>query len=176
MIRPLISLSPVSSQARRRVASALLSSGLAFAWACGDPLYEIDGHDTPSFTDIYESDQFQRCSEYHAPGAPGRVDGIEATQDWSTRERALATLRGSASGLIGNFEACNGVPLLGGTAEQSLLVASLDFDVRMNFSNSSAPDCNGDAIADQTLRLGGPLPATAARVQAVRRSWWSTPM
>jgi hypothetical protein len=159
MIRPLMFLRPVSSPALRRASSIVFSSGLALAWGCGDPLDELDGNDTPSFTAIYESDEFQTCSECHAPNAPGRVDGIEATQDWSTRDRALATLRGAASGLIGNFEACNGVALLGASAEQSLLVASFDLDVRMNFSSASAPDCTGDAIADQTLQLGRSLPA-----------------
>jgi hypothetical protein len=144
---------------RPLTSNLLFLSGIALAWGCGDPLDELDGNDTPSFTAIYESNEFQRCSECHAPNAPGRVEGIEETQDWSTRDRAIQTLRGRASGLIGNFEACNGVPLLGGSAAQSLLVAAFDFDVRMSFSSPSAPDCTGDAIADQTLQLGDPLPA-----------------
>ena len=157
-LSPVVSCGPASPSFRKRGRASLFASGLAFVWGCGDTLDELDGSETPTFTAIYESDEFQRCSECHAPNAPGRREGIEATQDWSTRDRALATLRGSASGLIGNREACNGVPLLGASAAQSLLVAAFDFDVRMNFSSPSAPDCTADAIADETLQLGRPLP------------------
>jgi len=97
------------------------------------------------------------CSECHAPGAPGRTQGIEATQDWSTAANARRTLRGDASGLIGNFAGCNGAPLLGASAEQSLLVASLDDDVRANFELADHPDCTGDAISNQNMKIGEPL-------------------
>jgi hypothetical protein len=133
-------------------AKLLFAFGVAIAFGCGDTLDKLEGDGGPTFTSIYESADFQRCSECHAPGAPGRTADIETTQDWSTRDRALTTLRGSASGLQGNFADCNGVPLLGGSAEQSLLVASLDEDVRAAFSNPSFPDCTGDAISDQTLK------------------------
>ena len=119
-----------------------------------------DGGGGASFTSIYNSSTFQQCAECHAPNAPGKTVGTEATQDWSTRATAYATLKtGKASGLIGNFEACNGVALIGATANQSLLVAALDEDVRENFATPSAPDCNGDNIADMTLMIGGDVPS-----------------
>jgi hypothetical protein len=157
---------PSSARLPRHSADLLLAFGLAAAFGCGDTLDTLDpldGNDTPTFTSIYESDDFQLCSGCHAPGAPGRVAGIEATQDWSTRERALTSLRGNASGLTGNFAGCNGVPLLGGSAEDSLLVASFDETVRMNFSLPGFPDCTSDSIADQTLQIRRDLSAGVLR-------------
>ena len=112
----------------------------------------------PSFTHLYQSSEFQTCDGCHAPGAPGKTLGTEATQDWSTRDRAYSTLHGDASGLIGNFSGCNGVPFLAETAEQSLLVAVFDEQVRAGFQSQEVPACDADAISDQTLKLGGPLP------------------
>lgn len=124
---------------------APLALALALA-ACGD---ELTGG--PSFTAIYESPTFSQCGDCHAPGAPGFVQGTEATQDWSTRDSAYRTLTtGRASGLIGNFQACNGTPLIGSTPDTSLVVAVLDADVRAAFSNGG---CAADAITDCTLRL-----------------------
>lgn len=136
---------------------ALLGAGLAMG--CGDTLDALESGDT--FGSIYErlEGSDAACSACHAPGAPGRTADIEATQDWSTRDTAYTTLHADASGLIGNFSACNGVPLLGETAETSLLIASLDENVRMNFSAPGNPDCNADTVADQTAKIGGPLPA-----------------
>jgi len=136
--------------------AALLSLS---AFGCSEALDAVDGGGE-EFTSIYESDQFQTCSGCHAPGAPGRVNGTEATQDWSTQQTANSSLQGTASGLIGNFQGCNGVPFIGPSAEQSLLVAVFDSDVRQNFENAQFPSCNADAITDETIRLGGDLPAS----------------
>jgi hypothetical protein len=132
------------------VGAALLSLS---AFGCSEALDAVDGGGE-GFASIYESDQFQTCSGCHAPGAPGKVNGTEATQDWSTQQTANATLQGTASGLIGNFQACNGVPFIGPSAEQSLLVAVFDSDVRQNFENAQNPGCNADAITDETIRVG----------------------
>jgi hypothetical protein len=150
-----------------RIAPALVGACvLALSIGCGDELDTLGdgtggdgtaGGDA-TFTQIYAALE-PECSSCHAPGAPGRTQGIEATQDWSTRASAYTSLQGTASGMIGNFQACNGVPFLGSTAEQSLLVASLDEDVRNAYDNPSNPDCNNDTISDQTLKIGGPLPA-----------------
>lgn len=150
-----------------RTALISLSTAL-FALGCGDTLDDPlggagsggSGSGTASFASIFEADEFQECSGCHAPGAPGRTEGMEATQNWSTRASAYSSLQGNASGLIGNNAGCNGVPFLGDSAEESLLVASLDEDVRVAYDNPSFPDCNADAIADQTLKIGGPLPAS----------------
>ncbi|MBK7155003.1 MAG: hypothetical protein IPL19_17415 [Sandaracinaceae bacterium] len=117
------------------------------------------GGSAVTFNDIYDSATFQMCADCHTPDAPGRVQGTEATMDWSTDITALSTLRGTASGLEGNFAGCNGVPFIGATSDTSLLVAVLDPDVRATFSVAGFPNCNADAIADETLRLGGPVPA-----------------
>lgn len=134
---------------------------LVFNAACGGEDDVVGGTgvnaDGDAFGSIYASTEFQMCSGCHAPGAPGRVQGIEATQDWSTRDKAYASLMGEASGLIGNFAGCNGVPFIGATAEESLLVAVFDEQVRENFMVASTPDCTGDAISDMTLKIGTPL-------------------
>jgi hypothetical protein len=144
---------PFSHRSPHRPSRLLIASSVALAWGCGDTLDELEGGgDGATFTSIY--DEFEPCSGCHAPGAQGRVEGTETTQDWSTRESALRTLRGTASGLIGNFQDCNGVRLVvAGSAEQSLLVASLDEDVRMSFSVSGSPDCTADAISDETSKI-----------------------
>jgi hypothetical protein len=149
------SLSPLPFP-RHRPGRAVLGA-LAVALGCGDTLDALESGDT--FGRIYDTDSFQACAGCHAPGAPGRTADIEATQDWSTRDTAYTTLHDTASGMIGNFEGCNGVPFLGASAEQSLLVAALDETVRVNFSVPGKPQCNSDAISDQTAKIGGPLPA-----------------
>lgn len=127
--------------------------------ACGDTIDPLGGGGSADFDSIYANGGFgEMCANCHAPDAPGRTQDIEATQDWSTAETARRTLRGNARNLMGNFAGCNGVPLLGSSAEQSLLIASLDEDVRAGFELAAYPDCTGDAISDQTLKLPDPLP------------------
>ncbi|MET0340633.1 MAG: hypothetical protein ABW252_06505 [Polyangiales bacterium] len=159
---------PRSSTIRRRRASlaAFLCASVITSASCGsDPAEETDDDDGGgsgggAFTRIYNSSQFQQCAGCHAPNAPGKVAGTESSQDWSTRDKAYASLKKAASGMIGNFAGCNGVPLLGSSPANSLLVASLDEDVRADFSSAAKPDCNGDAISDMTLKIGAPLPAS----------------
>jgi hypothetical protein len=142
----------------------LASCAAALSAGCSDAAQDLIGAGAgggdDAFSRIYAASEFQTCSGCHAPGASGKTAGTEATQDWSTRERAYATLQRNASGLIGNSQGCNGVPFIGATSEQSLLVAAFDFDVRAAFQSAEVPSCNGDAIADQTLKIGGPLPAS----------------
>jgi hypothetical protein len=109
------------------------------------------------FQQIYDSASFQQCAGCHAPGASGFVEGTEATQDWSTQDTAYSSLQGQASGLIGNFEGCNGVPFLAATPADSLLVAVFDEGVRSAFSLTNYPDCTADSISDMTLKIGGAL-------------------
>ena len=144
--------------------SRLLLAGFACAalslTGCGDvdPLGP-DAGPVDTFTQIYQASGFAQCGGCHAPGAPGFTDGTEATQDWSSRDSAYTSLTtGDASGLMGNFEDCNGVPLIGDTPETSLLVAALDEDVRADFSLANFPNCNSDTISDMTLKIGGPVP------------------
>jgi hypothetical protein len=139
----------------RSAVRLFLGISLLLAFGCSEALDTLNDDE---FGRIYDSEEFQKCSGCHAPDAPGFVEGTEATQDWSTRDTAYTTLRSRASGLIGNFAGCNGVPFLGPSSAQSLLVAALDETVRADFSAPGVPACNGDAIADQTDKIGGPLP------------------
>lgn len=107
------------------------------------------------FASVYDSPGFASCGGCHAPDAPGNVDGTEKTIDWTDASTAYASLQGTASGLIENFEGCNGVPFIGDSVESSLIVAVFDEDVRENFSHPDFPDCTGDAISDMTLKTGG---------------------
>jgi hypothetical protein len=111
-----------------------------------------------TFTQLYQS-VGATCAGCHAPGAPGFMDGTEATQDWSSRDSAYNSLRGMASGLIGNFEGCNGVPLVGDSPETSLIVAAFDEQVRADFALAAFPDCTADTISDMTLKIGRQLTA-----------------
>jgi hypothetical protein len=147
----------------RAVPGLLLCAGLALGLGCSsaeDAVNDAAGggsSGSDAFSQIYASDTFGKCSGCHAPGAAGKTEGTEATQDWSTRDKAYSTLHQTASGLMGNFAGCNGVPFLGSNSAQSLLVASLDADTRANYQNAQFPDCNADAISDQTLKVG-PIP------------------
>ena len=100
--------------------SLVLTLGLgglaALQAGCGSDPVDDGDDEVDAFTRIYESPEFQKCGGCHAPGAAGRVAGIESTQNWSTRDSAYASLKGMASGMIGNFASCNGVPLLGTSA------------------------------------------------------------
>ena len=145
-----------------------IASTLAFSVvACGieavdggpDGGVEPDAAPVDDFTALYNSASFQMCAGCHAPNAPGFTDGTEATQDWSTRQTAYDSLQGMASGLIGNFMDCNGVPFIGATPAESLLVAAFDENVRAEFMLMDHPNCDVDAISDMTLKIGAPLEA-----------------
>ena len=135
----------------RALAGSGLLLGAALALGCGETIDALESGDT--FGGIYDRIEAlpSTCSDCHTPDANGRTADIEATQDWSTRDTAYTTLHGEASGLVGNFAGCNGVPFLGETAETSLLIASLDQGVRASFSAPGNPDCNADTIADQVV-------------------------
>lgn len=151
-------MTPGSFPARGSLAALFaLCASLSFT-ACTTEDLGMMGDDD-MFTTLYKSTSFQTCAGCHAPNAPGKTADTEATQDWSTRDTAYSSLKGMASGLMGNFTGCNGVPFLGTTPETSLLVATLDDTVRQNFVLADHTDCNVDAISDMTLKIGGPLAA-----------------
>lgn len=113
-----------------------------------------------SFAGLY-SGYFQNCAQCHAPGAPGRTSDIEATLNFATEAEAHQSItQGSASGLVGNQQACNGVRFLGASYETSLVVAVLDENVRHGFSLASHPGCDADAISDMTVKVGYPPSAS----------------
>jgi hypothetical protein len=139
------------------------------------------GTDTPdaapvgvqaTFTSLY-GDYFSRCSSCHTPTAPGRTPDTEMNLDFSTKATAHNTITTKmAAGLMGNFMDCNGVPFVNNAvpaperAGQSLLLASLDQATRNAFDYPAVPDCGGDAIADQTLKVG--MPPSAAFIDALK--------
>lgn len=143
-----------------RLATLAVLPAIAAGCLPVDPLANGDGP-VDDFTTLYQTGTFQGCVDCHAPGAPGFVDGTEITQDWSTRDTAFTSLKGNAAGLIGNQQDCNGVPLIGPTSDQSLLVAVFDPTVRDNFSYPGFPNCTGVDIVDETLRAGY-VPLSAA--------------
>jgi hypothetical protein len=110
---------------------------------------------TASFTSLY-GDYFASCKNCHAPGAPGRTTDTEQTLNFTTRATALATLKtGRASGLIGNFTACNGVAFVAATPAKSLVFAVLDQPTRNLIDLSPAhPMCDADTISDMTVKVG----------------------
>jgi len=105
---------------------------------------------------------FEECASCHAPGAPGSsAPGIEATLNFESAETALDTIKnGSAAGLDGVDAACNGIPFIGASAAESLIVAVVDEDVKALFDVPSHPGCDNDSISDMTVKVGGP-PDTA---------------
>ena len=115
----------------------------------------VEDLDSSQFAAVYNSPGFASCSNCHTPDAPGKVEGTENTQDWTDQDTAYAALQGTASGLIGNFEGCNGVPFIGDTVETSLIVAALDQDVRDNFAHPDFPNCTPEAISNMQLKVGG---------------------
>ncbi len=108
------------------------------------------------FSALY-SGYLSQCATCHAPGAPGYTSNIEKTLDFSTESTAYNTIRsGTASGLEGNVQDCNGAAFLGSTYESSLLAAVLDQGVRSSIAIASNPMCNADTITDMTVKAGEP--------------------
>ena len=103
-----------------------------------------------SFSSLYDG-YLNKCNSCHAPGAPGAtMQGIETSLNFATVDDAHTTLTtGTAAGLQGNQEACNGISFVGDSAETSLLAAVLDPDIRDGFSNG---DCDADAVSDMAAR------------------------
>lgn len=107
-----------------------------------------------TFTSLY-GDYLGNCKQCHAPNAPGRTSDTEQTLDFTSRSTALTTLRGMASGLVGNHTDCNGVPFLAATPAKSLLVAVLDQPTRQAIDLSPGhPGCSVDTISDETVKVG----------------------
>jgi hypothetical protein len=106
-----------------------------------------------TFTSLY-GDYLGNCKQCHAPNAPGRTSDIEQSLNFSTRTTALSTVKGMATGLMGNHLGCNGVPFLASTPGNSLLVAVVDQSTRQAFDVSGHADCDIDAISDETVKVG----------------------
>ena len=124
----------------------------------------VDAGPEDTFTQLYNAIG-SKCASCHAPAGPSRTAETEQTQDWSSRQSALTSLQGMASGMVGNFEGCNGVPFIGDSVETSLLVAAFDEDVRADFTVASNPDCTADAISAMTEKV----PVSDAEIALIKQ-------
>ena len=115
------------------------------------------------FKPLYDG-YLNKCAQCHAPGAMGRTVDIEQTLDFTSASTARSSLGLSATGMVGAFAACNDVPFLGPTYEQSLLAAVLDEQVRSSYSAGS---CDANTITDMTLNPGQP----SASFLAALKEW-----
>ncbi len=107
------------------------------------------------FTSLYNG-YFQRCVDCHSPDGPGRTAQTEQTLDFSSKDKAYSTItNGTASGLVGNQEGCNGVSFVGTGAGSSLIVAVVDQSTRNSFDLPGFAECDMDAISDMTVKAGG---------------------
>jgi len=107
-----------------------------------------------TFTSLY-ADYFGNCKQCHSPAGPGRTSDTEQTLNFTTRGSALTALKtGMASGLVGNFMACNGVSFIGATPGASLVVAVLDQATRQTIDLPGHANCDASAIADMTVKVG----------------------
>lgn len=136
----------------RTLSLGLIGIGAALLGGCitttgsGDP--------EPHFASLY-STYLSNCSQCHAPGALGATSTTEKSLDFSTVTTAYATLGGSASSLVGNQQACNGVPFIAkGNPGASLLLAVLDGPTRSGFDAGGHPGCDSNAISDMALKSG----------------------
>ncbi len=126
--------------------SALLSGCDTTLGNSGDP--------QPHFSSLY-STYLSGCSQCHAPGAAGGTSTTEKSLDFSTQSAAYSSLTGSASGLSGNQQACNGVAfIVKDKPASSLLVAVLDSSTRSAFDLTSNPGCDNNAISDMAFKMG----------------------
>ena len=122
---------------------------------------------TATFTSLY-GDYFSTCANCHSPTGPGRTSDTEKTLDFSTRFTAYTTIKtGMASGLMGNFMDCNGVPFVGATPGSSLILAALDQPTRQAFDLKASPMCGVDTISDETKWSG----AASVEFIAALKTW-----
>lgn len=126
-------------------ASALFT-GCVTTTGSGDP--------EPHFSSLY-ADYLSNCRQCHAPGAVGATSTTEKSLDFSTQGAAYASLTGSANGLSGNQQACNGVPFIAkGKPGSSLLLAVVDASTRSAFDLTGNPGCDTNAISDMAFKVG----------------------
>ncbi len=147
-----------------------LALSLLILAACGTTdmtTPDAGGGVTATFTSLY-GDYLSNCKQCHAPGAPGRTSDIEQSLDFTTKAMAYTTLKGTATGLMGNFMACNGVPFLAAAAKDSLLLASLDQPTRNAFDYTAVPGCDSSTITDETVKVGS---APSAEFITALKDW-----
>jgi hypothetical protein len=123
---------------------------------------------TSSFTFLY-GDYFSGCRNCHAPGVPGHTSDIEQALDFSSKAMAFQTITtGTATGLMGNFAGCNGVPFVAATPANSLILAVVDQPTRIAFDLSGHASCVMNSISDETAKVRS---APSAQFIASLRLW-----
>lgn len=124
---------------------ALVAASVQLAGCSAAENAVSEGGGSSTFDKVYTDVFAKSCSGCHAPSAPGYSAGeTESSLDFSSADRAFATLSGQARGLSGNFAACNGVAfVVAGDASKSLLYASVDSTTRKAFVSGS---CNKDVV------------------------------
>lgn len=139
-----------SARPLARAASLLAALPVALA-GCGGAETPLE----PKWSSLY-ANYLKRCADCHSPSGPGRTSDTEASLDFSTAAKGWQTLTGSATGLKGNFAACNGVPfVVSGQPGKSLLVAAIDSSTRSAFSSGA---CDVDGIGDMMVKVGAQPP------------------
>ncbi len=129
-------------------AVAMLAGCTTTAASSGDP--------QPHFSSLY-STYLANCAQCHAPGAVGATSTTEKSLDFATQAAAYTSLSGTATGLTGNQQACNGVAfVVKDKPASSLLLAVLDSATRTAIDLTATPNCDHNAISDMALKMGTP--------------------
>ena len=128
------------------VAAALATVSLQLAGCSAAEDAVTGGTSSSGFDAVYTGVIGKNCNRCHGTSAPGYNPGeTESSLDFSSADRAFATLNGQAKGLTGNFAGCNGVSfVVAGDASKSLLLASMDSTTRKAFVSGS---CNKDVVS-----------------------------
>lgn len=142
----------------RQAPCALAIALVALAAGCDAATGTTDGGSgggavEPTFTSLY-GDYLGNCKQCHSPTGTGRTSDIEKTLDFTSRSTAFSTVKGMASGLVGNHAGCNGTPFLTTTPGTSLLVAVVDQPTRQAIDIPQHADCDSSAISDETVKVG----------------------
>jgi hypothetical protein len=149
----------------------MFSLAMAFAAGCSTDDTTADAGSAPveaKFTSLY-GDYFSNCKDCHSPAGAGRTSDTEQTLNFTSHDTALSTLKtGMASGLVGNFTGCNGVPFIASTPGSSLVVAVLDQSTRQAIDLSGHPDCDSSSIPDMTAKVGH---APSTQFVAALKTW-----
>ncbi len=147
---------PRLPRALRNAPSALGLALVALAAGCDAATGTTDGGSgavEATFTSLY-GDYLGNCKQCHSPTGTGRTSDIEQTLDFTSRSTAYSSLKGMASGLVGNHAGCNGTPFLTMTPGTSMLLAVVDQPTRQAIDIPQHADCDSSAISDETVKVG----------------------
>ncbi len=134
------------------VSLASLASPLLVGCSAAEVGTSDGGAGGTSFDAVYNDVLKPKCAGCHAYGAVGyRAGETETSLDFSSVERAFATLKGKSAGMSGNFGGCNGIAfVVPGDASKSLLVAAVEQATRKAFSSGT---CTADAVSPMEAKV-----------------------